>query len=54
MQNLIIPDFNEDSSKDLKKLLSYVEDVRIETESRLTHIENQLSVIKKMLEGGEI
>jgi len=54
MQNLIIPSFSEDSSKDLKKLLSYVEDVRINTESRLTYIENQLTVIKQILEGGEI
>ena len=48
MTNALVPDFKSEDSE-VYRLYLYVEQLRMETESRLSYIENQLAVIKQLL-----
>lgn len=52
MTNALVPDFKSTDSE-VYKLYLYMEEMRMETESRLSYIENQLAVIKQLLKGGD-
>ena len=49
MQNLMVPDFKSTDSE-VYKLYLYLEEFRMSTESRLGYLENQLDIIKKLIE----
>lgn len=53
MQEIIIPTLVGSDGSDSQKLLSYIEELRMDTDVRLTYIEKQLDKIKQMTKGGE-
>ena len=50
----IVPDFSSKES-DVYKLYLYIEELRMDMEARLDYTENQLAVIKKLIDqkGGD-
>lgn len=53
MLNSFFPDIQNDKS-DSYKLLLYIRQLQMETETRLKYVENQLEIIKNLLkQGGE-
>ena len=48
MQNLMVPDFKSTDSE-VYKLYIYLEEFRMSTESRLGYLENQLELIKQLI-----
>lgn len=51
MQEITIPTLGGGDDSDAQRLLAYVEELRMDTDVRLTYIEKQLEIIKRMIGG---